>query len=886
MPSQNAKIRCIELIHTKDPIKGKDTTLFLGGKNKLWVRKVDVAQDGPDRGKPQTVTNIWCPDATLIDDGQGGEGGMDRSTLVANGPGLLESRAATKDGKTPPPETPADRTAVWQDRLWLQPELGPDGAVVGKVLVLTGSPRIQDRLQSASLDAAKSIAVWFDAARPPEAPRTATTLDLREVVPAAFVAPDPAPPARKPGSGGMNIRRLMAVKDVHLVAPSKDQRARDWLDVRFMEPKITASPAAPAQPAAPSPAPAPAAPAPAPGDATPAAPAQSAAPAAKPAEPLMTASADAVRAWVQVGDRPTAAAQPGAPSTAAMFGGPNASYEIRDVDMRGRVVLHQDPAPGKTKGTDAAGEVLILRNEAAGKAVFDLYHYDPNSLKTRNVDPQSMPPARVATEEMTIEANLIGVNQATNMAWAYGKGKLTQLTDRGLLTDRSPGAPEQGEDAGAVDAAKPKKRAGKIRNDKTPITITWDEKMTFEGVSVDPMDRPAAKAVFYKNAKAVMEDGGLAAGETITTYTDRPIPLAEFGKLTRKPKAEPVAANNEDLPADEDEEPKPDLALIECRGKAAAKLRKVDADRPVLLSMQLIQADSITYDRRSGGFIAPGPGVVYLYDRNNNDPSKRSEVGTLPDRTAAAGRTIQPTAYQAGGDDRIAAGRRPVDPKAAIPPLVLTQIKYNKEMRGRFGTGKQDDVTEQRWAEFFGDVETARCNVPNAETPLNFDRLPANAYFMTSETLRVITEPPPPGADRDAKPRNFLKAWDDATVTARDTTLQADVITYDSLNDLIYANALEGRTVQYAQQTGLGQPASPGTARAVRMNPKTGEVDVADPSNIQLIDSRTGARPREIFQSEPKPGTIVGKIAKPKEPRKRATRPIVNPIEKKGFSGR
>jgi hypothetical protein len=474
------------------------------------------------------------------------------------------------------------------------------------------------------------------------------------------------------------------------------------------------------------------------------------------------------------------------------------------------------------------------------------------------------------------------------MAWAYGKGELVQLTDPGFLTDRSTVEPGQAGDAGKV-VAKRRKRAGKVRAEKEPVTITWDDKMTFEGVSVDPFDRPAAKAVFYKNAHVTTQDGGLAAGETITTYTDRPIPLAEFGKLARKPKSEPVAANSEDLPADEDEEPKPDLALIECRGKATAKLRKVDDDRPVLLSMQVIQADSITYDRRSGGFIAPGPGIVYLYDRNNNDPSKPSKVGTLPDRTAASGRTIQPTAYQAGGDDRIAAGRSRTagpKPKSAIPPLVLTQIRYNAEMHGRFGTGRQDDVNEQRWAEFFGDVETARWEVPNAETTINFDRLPPDAYFLTSKTLRVITEPPPPGADRDAKPRNFLKAWDDATVTARDTTLQADVITYDSLSDLIYANALEGRTVQFAQQIGLGQPASPGTARAVRLNPKNGQVDVADPSNIQLIDHRTGTRPKEIFRAEPEPGAIVGKIAKPQEPKKRRTRPVVNPIEKKGFSGR
>ena len=82
----------------------------------------------------------------------------------------------------------------------------------------------------------------------------------------------------------------------------------------------------------------------------------------------------------------------------------------------------------------------------------------------------------------------------------------------------------------------------------------------------------------------------LAGGESITTYTDQPIPLAEFGKLTQKPKPATTAANSEDLPAIEEEKPRPDLALIECRGKAAAKLRKVDPDRPVLVSLQHIEA--------------------------------------------------------------------------------------------------------------------------------------------------------------------------------------------------------------------------------------------------------------------------------------------------------
>jgi hypothetical protein len=286
--------------------------------------------------------------------------------------------------------------------------------------------------------------------------------------------------------------------------------------------------------------------------------------------------------------------------------------------------------------------------------------------------------------------------------------------------------------------------------------------------------------------------------------------------------------------------------------------------------------------------------MVYLYDRGN-DPLKSNETPD-PASGAAPRRTVQPTAYQSGGDgdDKVAvrnadaagaAARRAAEPNSLLPPLILTQIRFTKEMRGRFGTGKQDDVVQQRWAEFFGGIETARSEVPNEATKLNYDHLPATAYFLTSETLRVITEPPPPGAPRNAPSRNFLKAWDNAYVTARDTTLQADVITYDSLNDLVYANALEGRKVRFARQNGLGQPISPGTATAVRMNPKTGAVDLANPSYIQLIDNQTGERPKAVKGYEPDPGTRTGKPAKPKEPKKRPQVPIQDRLERRGFSG-
>ena len=133
--------------------------------------------------------------------------------------------------------------------------------------------------------------------------------------------------------------------------------------------------------------------------------------------------------------------------------------------------------------------------------------------------------------------------------------------------------------------------------------------------------------------------------------------------------------------------------------------------------------------------------------------------------------------------------------------------------------------------------------MPNERTIVNYDRPPADTYFLTSQTMRVITEPPPAGSPANTPARNFLKAWENAYAKTSDTMIQADVITYDSLKDLIYANGEEGRLVEVVRQEGNGQAASPMRAEVVRVNPKTGAADVMGPQVVQMLDKRTGIRP-------------------------------------------
>ena len=104
--------------------------------------------------------------------------------------------------------------------------------------------------------------------------------------------------------------------------------------------------------------------------------------------------------------------------------------------------------------------------------------------------------------------------------------------------------------------------------------------------------------------------------------------------------------------------------------------------------------------------------------------------------------------------------------------MVLTQIHFNKGMRGRFGSGKENDKTDHRWSEFYGNVEAFRAKVANTQTKLNPDRLPTDGLFLTGQTLRVIQEPPPVGSPESTPARQYLKAWEKAYAWSNDKVLQ------------------------------------------------------------------------------------------------------------------
>ena len=653
--------------------------------------------------KPQSVTHIWTVDATMVDSGSG----METANLFAHGPGLMETRPIPDKMDSPLKDVPPDRTAVWQDLMMLKNLLGPDQKIVQKEVVLKGYPKVVDRPKQQSLDAVDTIVVWLKPKPAESTPAKSATKPRRPPLKKAKAIPgggrqlpDPATarPARcPPGCALQEPDRPRSARCLFQGCASSTVATRTTA-------QGTSQPAAEASPSA----------------AAAAAETKTDEPEVaakeKEPEPAMVAFANRVEADILIdpkteteSSKKDSTGKTTKASSTSSPGDPDSNYEVRDLRLFGRVWLHQEPSPGKTKGQDASGEKLVLHNEGPGRAIIDLYdRQDPENRKLARATPR--PPAKVVTEDTTIEGQVVGLDQTTDRAWVFGPGKLVQLTDRGLLSDKAEGeeaqptgragagaeSPSKPKDAQTIKP-KPKTRAGKVQTERVPLVITWGEKMLFYGKSLDPENRPAAKAEFYKNVRAEMEDGLLHCTKIMTTYTDQPIPLAELGKMSQAGPGPGAKAKTNRNAADggaEAEKPKPDLTLIDLVGNAVAISRKVDPEKPVLLSLQKVTSEHLIYDHRTGDFQSPCAGMVYLYDKAD-DPNKPKQ-GPDGEAPVANRRPIRPVSGKPGDKP---------GGKAPALPLVLTQIKFTREMIGRFGTGKTTDKTATRWADFFGDIE-------------------------------------------------------------------------------------------------------------------------------------------------------------------------------------
>ena len=360
--------------------------------------------------------------------------------------------------------------------------------------------------------------------------------------------------------------------------------------------------------------------------------------------------------------------------------------------------------------------------------------------------------------------------------------------------------------------------------------------------------------------------------DTMDVYLDRVIALNKsLNKDEKKP------ASKSDDPASSEAQ----IAMMECWGEnqfepgvlnrhAGVDItsQKLLPDSDAIKEKQRIQGTHVVYDKRTGDFEAPGPGVTFLYQRDNakaGDP--------IP--------TVLPVAAPANG-------RKPEALTSArkLPPLKLTQVKYTGGMRGRFGTAKDQAETERRDAEFTGAVEAANAYVPHKNALIDFDHLERwpDVVFLTSDVLRVFSYPPPVGSKQAA--RSLLNARGNAVARSfrppNSDTIQADRITYDSATELTYAYADDGKEVSLTKQDSFGQKPSSLRGKSLRYNKATRESRIDDPQAIQFTDLKSGIRPKPFFPD-------LGGTPKPPDPLKPQRMPLQrqprNSTERNGFTG-
>ncbi len=627
----------------------------------------------------------------------------------------------------------------------------------------------------------------------------------------------------------------------------------------------------------------------------------------------------------------------------------DAEADVREAWLRGNVAVHQDKSPdpakkgqARPKGDDITGEAVYLDNKGKGKMNARVYHRDPTDSTPI---PGPIRWAKVSTDDMITFGQVLWMDQENDKVWANGPGTLLQWTDRAMMTDKTPEPQAPADETGDTPATgraarkpaavakattppRPKTRAGVPVSDKDLITITWTKRMEFTGRTTDTSGRPAARADFFGIVDANMTDAKLHCMQKMIVFTDREVRLAELGGAKGGPAARATGdAEVPELPEGDEnsgreapEKSRVDIAMIYCFGQPTAISRKVDPDVKMVNELQRIDAwdynkptgqERLDYNRRTGQFFVPGPGTVYLYDREEDTAQAGANAGAAGEATGpgAAGarpatasrsatrpgpsRTVTPTSARspnrperapaaagraAGGPQQGALNNAPVVSRKILP-LILMQVKFSNGMKGRVGAGQASDTRQERSSEFFGNIEFLRSEVAHEAVVLNPDqRLSEDGFYLTSQMLRIIQEPPRPGSPANTPAHSFAKAWEQVHVNRGEAfAIESDVATFDSGSELLWAYGENGHGVSLAHQSGPGQPTSSSRARAVQYNVKTHAWREVEGSNLIMIDHRTGARPVPM----PTPDPTAPPPPKIKTPFKV---PNTN-LERRGFTG-
>ena len=803
-----------QLIYERHAPESPDT-IYFRSDDRVRVEKTNLVRKGPEAGKAvESIDVLKTVDVTIF---QGMAPG-DSDTIVARGPGTIESRPAK--------DRPIERSASWRDKLIVQSVGRADKE--RRKITLFGDP-VMTAAAQADLKARDRIVVYLKPKAKPEADKALASIAAKgppvgdayqidwmeadgNVV--MHTIPAPAPPGGRPDAP--KTLRARQRLDVVFVEGAPAPAAEPKEDLAFLPNPDAAKPPeaepAPNEPAKPAPPP-------------------------KAPEPAIDVAADSVYAWVRLLPRPAddKADARTAEST------PRA--ELDKAYLRRRVTIHQDPPEGKTKGTDLTAENLDLFNQGDGRFYVEA-HGGPKA------------PAKASTEAIEMEGPVLVLDQLVDEAKIDGAGRLYRAPTLSPIRPdevRSAARPVDGTlpvDAAAKDMPKDRMKV------EGPMEVRFTRRMRFFGTPLDEKGRPLNAQAIFEGAVRARSADALVEGDVVETSFDQQVPLYRPKRSPGTPKPE--------------KPPEPDLELFHGLGKV--RILKVDVDPATKapIGKKQINGPDVTFDKSSGDFEVKGPGVVRVTQRRGKN-SLTKPGGDLAEETPR----VRPVAAGPADREKVKAA---VGQAAKLAPLELTRIEFDKGVTGRIDGIEGPKGSESFDADFVGPVRVLQAPVPDIRADLDMDNPPLDAYYATSDRLNVVQVPSPSGPKEPA--RILLKAMGNANANTAKHAIRGDVVTYDSLAQLTYVYGTEGE-VSIVNQDGQGQPFTSGRGRAIRLNNRTGEKTLLEPSGFAFVDPKstlraTAAGPAAVASTTPK-----------RKPIRMPVRPTPrSDIERRGFNGR
>ena len=778
--------------------------VFLRGTDKepLLVERIEYAKNpnGTATEQIQSIENLTAPDVTIFDEkakttGNGpasrvASTAVDVATVVARGQGKVEIRNARNQ--------PVVRSAKWTDQAVMVTE--GEGPQARKVITLSGDASVWDG-KAGTLDAAKSLVVWLSP-RGPSIPASQAPAKIKNA----------EPTKNREGQASLSsksyeIERVEANQNVRLVSDSLFLNAKDRLDVEFL-PGTTTQPKPPvnvdlklrpttllvdqAQSVTA-----------APPTATSAA-GVTATQATKKNEPKVRV--DAKRIWAKLGpnlNQTPPAKTASSNSAQAVMGG----VELVEARLRGDVEFHQENADPTKPASQVNAQAVDLVHQGQGAYHLLAFHVDP--ADTANTRPEVAAKAKsvtVKSDQFELEGPILGLDQASSTAWVNGAGTIKQWIGSELLKQDGFGTNGTKPDALAVQKAKPQQ-----------ATITWKKRMDFFGKPSDAKGNLLDARAHFQQGVIVRTEDALLSSEQLDTYFDQRIDFNQMNPATKLTRTE----GGPNRPADE----KPQIMFVDAKRNVTILNRRRDANTQRVEELQRVEGPHVMYDKNKDMVQVEGSGVVRLYQRRE-------------------GQKAMPGL---GGDKK-------AEPAKTNPskPFNLTRVMFYHGMQGRLGydPSAPKDATTNRSADFFGNVQVINGQVSDEFRDLNVDKPPTDFVFLSSEWLEVesLGDPANP-----KEPRNLIRAKGTATARSATMSTQGDEIRFDSREELFHVVGSNGREVTLAHQTRPGEPPSIARGTALVFNNKTGESELVDPKNIQLIDPNSGNRPG-IARANPESG--------------------------------